>query len=87
MTMGQWIAFCVLFIPTIPAVGWLFFRTWHDFVTSLGYVLTPDIISLLRGRLGRDWWAQLKFGWYVIVCLILAAIQQRLIEIIWESMI
>ena len=86
MTTGQWIAFSVLCIPSIVALGWLFFRTWEGFFDALLYVLTPDIISLFRGRFARDWWAEFKFGYYVIACLVLAAGEKWLVESVWEML-
>ena len=84
MTTGQWIAFAVLCIPTLVGLAWLFFRTWEGFVDAVLYVLTPDVISLFRGRLASDWWAEFKFGYYLIACLLLAAGEKWLVEAIWE---
>ena len=84
MTSGQWIAFTVICLPSITALGWLFFRSWKGFLDAVLYVLTPDIISLFRGRLGRDWWAEFKFGCFLVACLLLAAGEKWLIETIWR---
>lgn len=84
MTTGQVIVFAILALPSVVAIGWLFFRTWEDFFDSLLYVLTPDIISLFRGRLARDWWAEFKFGYFLIASLIVVAAEKLLVERIWE---
>ncbi len=37
-----------------------------EFLRCLKYYLTPDIISLFRGKYGEDTWAELKlFVWFV----------------------
>ena len=83
MTTGQVIAFAAIAIPSVVALGWLFFRTWEDFFDAVLFVLTPDIISFFRGRLSRDWWAEFKFGYYIMVCLIMLASEKWLIETVW----
>ena len=83
MTTGEIIAFVTICIPSVIALGWLFFRTWESFFDAILYVLTPDIISLFRGRLARDWWAEFKFGYYVIACLIMLAAEKWLVETVW----
>lgn len=84
MSSGQWIAFVVILLPTIIMLGWLFFRSWQGFFDAVLYVLTPDIISLFRGRLSKDWWNEFKFGYYIIACLLVAAGEKWLIESIWS---
>jgi hypothetical protein len=83
MTSGQWIAFAALCIPSLVGLGWLFFRTWDRFFDALLFVLTPDIISLFRGQMSKDWWASFIFGFYVVACLVTAALEKALVETIW----
>ncbi len=78
------IAFAALCVPSIFAIGWLFFRTWERFLDALLYVLTPDIISLFRGRLARDWWGEFTFGYFMIACLVVAACEKWLVEELWK---
>ena len=84
MSTGECIAFAALCVPTVVALGWLFFRSWETFFDAVLFALTPDIISLFRGRLARDWWAEFKIGYYLIACLLAAAGEKWLVEMIWD---
>jgi hypothetical protein len=68
-TMNQlgWIALVVANIPVYFGLGWLFFGDWDEFLESLWFWITPDIISLFRGEWEQDWWAEIRF-WFWIGC-------------------
>ena len=86
MTTPQAIVFAAMCIPSIIGLGWLFFRTWARFFDAILFVLTPDIISLFRGRLSRDWWAEFTFGYFLISSLLVAAGEKWIVDIIWETL-
>lgn len=71
----QWVAFIIGNIPVFILIGWMFFRSWDAFLEALAYSLTPDIISLFRGRLAKDWRNEFKFGWFLITCLLVALME------------
>ena len=83
--MIYWICFVALAVPTLLALGWLIFRSWGGFFEAIWYDLMPDIISLLRGQLMRDWMAELKLGLFVITSLIAVAYEKQLIDYIFRQ--
>ena len=85
MNILYWTSFAAILIPTLLALGWLFFRTWNDFVEALWFNLMPDLISLLRGQLNREWMAELKLGIFVILGLIAAMYEKQLLDKIFQQ--
>jgi hypothetical protein len=67
MNQIGWIALVVANIPVYFVLGWLFFGDWDEFLESLQFWITPDVISLFRGEWEEDWWAEIRF-WFWIVC-------------------
>ena len=45
------------------------FRDEEDFNNSLKYSITPDIFSLFRGEYFKDYFAELKLGIFVMLCI------------------
>jgi len=84
MTTPQAIVFALMCIPSIVGLGWLFFRTWARFLDAIIFVLTPDIVSLLRGRLSADWWAEFTFGYFLISALLVAMGEKWIVDAIWD---
>ena len=74
-TPAEWTAFVLGNVPVVLLIGWVFFRSWGALVEAVVYMFTPDIISLFRGRLARDWWNEFKFGWFVMACLLIALLE------------
>lgn len=58
----------IVHIPISIALGKLFWNDLEDFLTSVRYWFTPDIISLFRGEWDRDWFEQMKIMLWGIVC-------------------
>lgn len=44
-------------LPAILMMGKLFFGSWTGFRESVRFLLTPDLVSILRGEWGADQWA------------------------------
>jgi hypothetical protein len=68
--------FCMIIAASIAVallVAWLLFRVFFDdfadFVESIGYWFTPDIISLFRGEWAEDQWASMKLFLYGALCI------------------
>lgn len=47
-------------LPLLLMMGKLFFGSWSGFLESVRFMLTPDILSILRGEWGADQWASVK---------------------------
>ncbi|MDO4879198.1 MAG: hypothetical protein Q3966_07930, partial [Neisseria sp.] len=45
----------------------LFFEDWDEFTQCVKSCLTPDIISLFRGRHWEDWWAESKIILWLLI--------------------
>lgn len=82
--MLYWICLAALAVPTLLALGWLIFRTWEEFLGAIWYNLIPDLLSLLFGRLMRDWMAELKLGLFVVTSLIAVAYKKQLIDYLFR---
>ena len=41
-------------LPVILMMGRLFFGSWSGFFETVRFLLTPDIVSILRGEWGAD---------------------------------
>ena len=68
MSTTGWIILGVANVPVYFVLGWAFFRNWGNFLESLGYMLTPNILSLFRGEYWDDWWASFKFAFWIAAC-------------------
>jgi len=61
----------VLLIVNIPIYKWAFnliFKSMDDFYESLRYVFTPDMFSLFRGEYVKDWFGEMKFHTFILLC-------------------
>lgn len=54
-------------VPTSVLWAKLVFGSWKRFWDAVGYWFTPDIVSLFRGRLLRDWEAEIKIGFWLFL--------------------
>jgi hypothetical protein len=75
-----WIALALLLAPTLLAIGWLIFRSWDGFREAIWFQFVPDLISLLRGELKRDWMAELKLGLFIVLSMVAAAYEKHLLD-------
>ena len=49
----------------------LLFEDWEEFTECVKFYLTPDIISLFRGKFWEDYWAETKLAlWLGISALV-----------------
>lgn len=68
---GPQIAFVVMAVLDIPVfigIGKVLFGSWGDFWEAVRFWLTPDILSLFAGEYGDDLWAELKLGFFTVLC-------------------
>lgn len=56
------------------------FNDMDDFKKSLRYSLTPDLISLFKGEYLKDQFGELKFGLFIIVCIVATVIEYSIIN-------
>ena len=56
----EYLQVLVLGLPFILMMGKLFFGSWAGFFECLRFLLTPDIVSILRGEWGTDQWGTAK---------------------------
>jgi hypothetical protein len=68
MEWMYWLVLAVANAPVFFVIGWVIFDDWEGFLESLKYLATPDWWSWLRGEGIEDWWAELKFFFWVIGC-------------------
>ena len=80
MNTLYWISLAAVIGPSILVIGWLIFRSWAGFRESVWYDFMPDIISLLKGELKRDWLSELKVALFVVSCLIVAAMEKKMVD-------
>lgn len=65
-----WFVLCAVFdVPVFLLLGWILFGDWDGFKEALWYHVKPDLFSLLDGTYFEDWWAELRFGTFALVCL------------------
>lgn len=61
----------ILAILNIPLYLWLgkwIFGDWDGFWECIRFWLIPDLWSLFRGEWLEDQWAQMKLGFFVVLC-------------------
>jgi hypothetical protein len=67
----EWWGWAILIAANLP-VYWLFgfalFSSTADFLEALKYLLTPDIISAIRGEWVDDQWSTIKVGFWLVLC-------------------
>lgn len=71
----EWTLFGIVNIPVFICIGWVIFRSWGQFWEDFLWMITPDILSLFRGRLAADWWGEFRFGWFMMACLLTAIME------------
>ena len=67
--MGLLLVFIVVDVLAFWGLWYVMFKDWDDFTDSIRYILTPDIVSLFRGEAVEDFWAEMKAGIWVLLCL------------------
>ena len=55
--------------PMYRALIQTFFSDKAEFIEATKYTVTPDIFSLIRGRLRQDWDATLKWNVCAFLCI------------------
>jgi hypothetical protein len=59
------VVFAMVDAPLIYLAYRVIFRDAEEFLESLRFWLTPDILSAFRGEFWEDWWAEMKLGLFV----------------------
>ncbi|MBU5427050.1 hypothetical protein KQI41_11555 [Tissierella pigra] len=57
----------------------LIFIDKDDFNKSVGYSLTPDIISLFRGEYWKDRGGEIKLGFFIMLCIIVTVFEYSIV--------
>ena len=55
------------------------FKNGDDFTKAVRYSLTPDIISLLRGKYWKDKVGEFKLGMFIFLCIAVTAVEYGII--------
>ncbi len=74
------LALVILNIPLYIGLGWVMFHDWSGFREALKYWLTPDIISLFRGKALEDAWQELKLLIFFVVCALCVLGENQLVH-------
>jgi len=85
--LNQWfflIGLIVLNIPFYLIIGVLIFKDWEGFGHSLHYVIKPDIVSWLDGTIWEDWWEELRFQIFAVICVFLVGSEYALLVSVFE---
>lgn len=88
--MGIVILVTLIIINTFTVYKLLFnmiFMDNDDFNESLRYSLTPDIMSLFRGRYWKDRAGEFKLGFFIVLCIIATTIEYWIINGIIQGII
>jgi hypothetical protein len=75
-TVINWTLGIILLICNIPVyvmLGWMMFGNADNFLEAIRFLVTPDIISALRGEGWEDWWQEIKLLVLFILCFICVA--------------
>lgn len=73
------IVLIVLNIPVYSKIFYFIFRDSDDFKESVKYSLTPDIVSLFRGKYWKDWMGELKLSVFIMACIAVVAFEYLII--------
>ncbi|MTI47947.1 hypothetical protein [Sporosalibacterium faouarense] len=78
----------ILLIINIPIYKFIFkgfFYDIEDFKESLGYIFTPDLFSLFRGKYWQDRMSEMKAGGFIFLCIVITVLEFFLIQYIFEA--
>ena len=67
-------------IPIYFLVGRIFFRDLEGLLTSIRFLITPDLLSAIRGEFWDDWWESLRFVIFILACVLLVLAEKELID-------
>lgn len=76
----------VVSISSLPMYGLIARIFFGDKLETLGeaikYVLTPDLVSLFKGRYVDDYWHSFKFGAFLVTCVLwVLAISELIVKL------
>ncbi|WP_222708650.1 hypothetical protein [Paenibacillus sp. N3.4] len=80
---SQAILVLILLVVNIPVYRLLFrvfFTDDDDFKESVKYSLTPDLISLFRGRYWKDKFGQTKITFFAVLCVVVVLLEVFLVQ-------
>ena len=67
-------------LPLFFLIGKVFFKDIEGLLTSIRFLITPDLLSAIRGEFWDDWWESLRFLIFVVVCVTLLLSEKAFIE-------
>lgn len=67
-------------IPLFVLIGKVIFRDLAGFFESIRLMITPDLLSAIRGELYDDWWESLRFLFFILICALLVIAEKSLID-------
>ena len=67
-------------VPVYFFLGKSFFTDWEGLWEAVKFWLTPDIISMFRGKYFDDWWESTKLFVLVALCDGVVAAEYAIIE-------
>ncbi|WP_053956074.1 hypothetical protein [Inediibacterium massiliense] len=72
----------IINIPVYKYLFHLFFENMNEFRNCIRYVLTPNIISLIRGEYWKDVCRENQLSLYIICCIVIVACEYFLLIIL-----
>ena len=63
------IVLAFLNIPVYLFLGKVLFGCWDNFWEAVRFWIQPDSISLFKGEYGEDFFAELKLGFFILLCI------------------
>jgi len=67
-------------LPIFFLIGKVFFKNLEGLLTSIHFLITPDLLSAIRGEFLDDWWESLRFIIFIFVCVLLILSEKAFIE-------
>lgn len=77
MPYWGWAILIVANTPVYWLIGYALFNSWDDFLESVKYVFTPDILSMLRGEWEYDHWGTIRVAAWVLLSIGAVLVQWR----------
>ena len=76
----SYLTLTILNLPIIFIIGKIFFKDIEGLLTSIRFIIVPDLLSAIRGEFWDDWWESLRFVIFILVCVSLVLSEKAFIE-------
>jgi hypothetical protein len=60
------------------------FKDCEGFWNSLHYVIKPDLLSWVDGTIWEDWWEELRFQIFAVICVVLVGTEYALLVSVFD---